>query len=70
MEFNYKGVIFEAETEADSDSRSLILIAVSHKDQDITECLNDDVILDMEKSLNAENDLERALAIREMKENL
>lgn len=51
-EFNYKGIIFDAEFDTDSDTHSMILMEVFHLGENITECLNDDIILEMEESLN------------------
>jgi hypothetical protein len=67
-EFNYKGVLFDAEFDTDSDGHSMIIMSVHHKLEDITECLNPDLILDMEMSLNEQLEEERAIAEKEARE--
>lgn len=52
--FNYKGVIFTGAVELDSNGHSLVLMAVYHKGEDITECLSGEIFLEMEEALNTE----------------
>ena len=66
IDFNYKGVIFNLETEVDSDGHSLIVMGVYHKGEDLTEVLTDDIVIDIEESLNKEIAEGNALAKWEM----
>lgn len=69
-EFNYKGVLFDAAFDTDSDGHSMILMNVFHKGEDITECLNDDIILAMEESLDKQVEEEIARADYEAREEM
>lgn len=64
LEFNYKGVIFEAEGYNERDTIEdpwFEIEAVYHKGEDITECLENKTILEMEDRLNMDEENDRAL---------
>jgi hypothetical protein len=69
-EFNYKGVLFEAECDIDSDSHSFIVMNVFHKGENITECISDDIIIEMETALNDEIAYEYAVQQKEFEYGL
>lgn len=54
FDFNYKGIIFELETEVDSDGHSLIVMNVYHQGENLSEVLTDDIFIDIEEKLNHE----------------